>query len=165
MRSVATGTCERDLVDALLCCECGVCELFACPMMLSPRRVNIFVKKLLQEQDIRVTDQTVHELQSEQREFRRISQSRIISRLGLGGFPSELERVERLDPTEVCVPLRHGVGKTATPLVKQGDSVLAGAAIAGVGFDDVGCMVHATISGVIAAVNDDSITIRKGESQ
>jgi len=29
-----------DALQAAMCCECGICELFACPMHLSPRRIN-----------------------------------------------------------------------------------------------------------------------------
>ena len=32
-------------MQALLCCECGVCEMFSCPMGLSPRRINAELKK------------------------------------------------------------------------------------------------------------------------
>ena len=31
-------------MQAMLCCECGVCELFSCPMGLSPRRINAMLK-------------------------------------------------------------------------------------------------------------------------
>ena len=30
--------------DAANCCSCGVCEMFACPMGLSPRKVNEYLK-------------------------------------------------------------------------------------------------------------------------
>ena len=41
MRAMAHGTADTSgLTSAMLCSECGVCDLFACPMGLSPRRVN-----------------------------------------------------------------------------------------------------------------------------
>jgi len=163
MRSLATGTCETDLPDALLCCECGVCELFACPMMLSPRKMNIYVKGLLHERGIKAAGQPVHSAQTEQREYRRISQSRIIHRLGLSEFPTELDQVVSLDPDEIRVPLKHGVGKPSVPAVKSGDVVEEGQVIAGVEFSDVGCLVHAPITGVVKAVDDSGITIKRRE--
>jgi len=163
MRSMATGTCETDLADALLCCECGVCELFACPMQLSPRKMNIHVKGLLREKGIKVAGQTVYEAQAEPREYRRVSQNRIIGRLGLGEYPTELEHVVPLELEEVRVPLKHGVGKPAVPVVKAGDRVEAGEPVAGVEFADVGCMVHASIAGVVTAVDEFGVTIRRGE--
>jgi Na+-translocating ferredoxin:NAD+ oxidoreductase RnfC subunit len=32
-------------MQAFMCCECGLCELFSCPMRLSPRRINQALKK------------------------------------------------------------------------------------------------------------------------
>ena len=34
----------RPFGDAANCCDCGVCEMFACPMGLSPRKVNGYIK-------------------------------------------------------------------------------------------------------------------------
>jgi len=163
MRSMATGTCESDLGDALLCCECGVCELFACPMQLSPRRMNIHVKGLLRERGVGLAGQTVHEGQAGPREYRRISQSRLISRLGLGGYPTEMEQVVTLNPEEVRIPLKHGVGKPSAPFVKAGDRVAAGTPVAGVEFADTGCMVHASIAGVVTEADGNGITIQRKE--
>ena len=163
MRSIAVGACETDLTDALLCCECGICELFACPMMLSPRKINIHVKGLLREHGIKDIDKTVYEAQSEPREYRRISQHRIINRLRLGEYPTKIDEVVYLDPAEVNVPLKHGVGKPSEPLVKAGDKVEIGTPIAGVEFSDVGCMVHAPINGVVTVVDNSGITIKRGE--
>lgn len=39
--------------EAMICCECGICEVIACPMGLSPRQVNIHVKKELLKQGVR----------------------------------------------------------------------------------------------------------------
>ena len=39
---------------AMNCSECGVCEMFSCPMGLSPRKVNIYIKGQLRERGIKV---------------------------------------------------------------------------------------------------------------
>lgn len=44
---------DRDIQNAALCCECGVCEEFACPMGLQPKRVNQVIKGALREAGIR----------------------------------------------------------------------------------------------------------------
>lgn len=163
MRSMATGTCEADLADALLCCECGICELFACPMQLSPRKMNIHVKGILRERGIRSADKTVYTEQTDSREYRRIAQSRAISRLGLNAYPTELDAAVLLEPKSVKIPLKHGVGKPSEPVVKPGDRVKPGDLIAGVEFADVGCRVHASIAGAVAAVDEGGITIRQEE--
>ena len=45
---------EECFGDAVNCCNCGLCELFSCPMGLSPRRVNGYMKGKLQERGIAV---------------------------------------------------------------------------------------------------------------
>ncbi|MDR1061372.1 MAG: SLBB domain-containing protein, partial [Clostridiales bacterium] len=162
MRSMATGTGDADLSDALLCCECGLCELHACPMLLSPRRVNAYVKELLRAKGARVSDRTVRPEQAELRGYRRVAQSRLISRLSLSAYPAHIDRLAICRPATVRVPLKHGPGRPASPLVKPGDSVRAGDAIAGVAFEDVGCMVHASISGTVSEVGASDIAIVGG---
>jgi Na+-translocating ferredoxin:NAD+ oxidoreductase RnfC subunit len=162
MRSMATSTCEGDLTDALLCSECGVCELFACPMQLSPRRVNIYVKGLLREKGIQKGDGALHPEQSGMRDWRRVPQSRIIARLGLTSYPVHLDELTVCRPNKVRIALRHGVGRPSAPLVKPGDRVKAGDVVAGVGFEDVGCMIHASIDGLVTDI-DGGITI-EGET-
>ena len=47
MRKMALGGDITEMLSdpivqsAQMCCECGVCEVFACPMGLQPRRINI----------------------------------------------------------------------------------------------------------------------------
>lgn len=163
MRSMATQRNGADLLDALLCCECGICELFSCPMMLSPRRINIYVKGLLREQGASINDKNVYEDQRETREYRRIAQSRFINRLSLTDFPTEIDEIVQCKPSSVRIPTKHGIGRLATPVVNEGDEVKAGDVIAEVGFEDVGCMVHASIAGRVAEVTGSHITI-KGDS-
>ena len=40
---------EQCFGSAANCCNCGVCEMFACPMGLSPRKMNEYAKELLRE--------------------------------------------------------------------------------------------------------------------
>ena len=44
----------RTFGDAANCCDCGVCEMFACPMGLSPRKVNSYLKGQLRDRGIQV---------------------------------------------------------------------------------------------------------------
>ena len=162
MRSVATGTHPEDLTDALLCCECGICELFACPMGLSPREMNITVKASLREAGVKAADPAIHPEHTAARPYRRIAQSRFIARLDLAAYPNHLEEAIRIDPPSVKIPLRHGVGKPARPVVSAGDQVSAGQVIAEVGRDEVGCLVHASLAGRVAAVTADHIHIEAG---
>lgn len=164
MRSVATDTNAQDLTDALLCCECGICELFACPMGLSPRAMNIHVKGLLREQGKKLEDRTIYSDNADSREYRRISQQRIINRLDISKYPTHIYEMTEFTPDSVTIPLKHGVGRPSEPTVKVGDSVNVGDIIAKVAFEDVGCVIHSSIDGVINAI-DNSIVIKRREEE
>jgi len=161
MRAVATGTNSGDLTDALLCCECGVCEVFSCPMGLSPRQMNIMVKKQLREAGVRAGDTTIHPENTTARPYRRIAQSRFIERLKLDSYPTHLDECVSIEPYNVRIPTRHGVGKPSTPVVAVGDTVSVGQAVAEVGRDEVGSMVHASIPGLITDVTPEYISIER----
>ena len=161
MRSVGTTTHPSDLLDAMLCCECGLCELFSCPMGLSPRRMNIYVKGMLRAEGVRAGDPAVYPEHSESREYRRVPQERLIERWRLGAYPTQIDEAVVFEPGKVLVPLRHGVGKPSAPRVAVGDVVGVGDVIAGVDFDDVGCLVHASIDGRVADVTDSFIRIER----
>ncbi len=159
MRSIATGTCEDDLTDAMLCCECGICELFSCPMLLSPRKMNIYIKGLLREKGVTLEDKTIYPAQTDGREYRAISQHRLIDRWALSAYPTDIETVAVCSPQSVHIPLKHGVGRPSEPTVQPGDRVQPGDTVAAVAFEDVGCMVHASIAGTVTAVDSSGITI------
>jgi len=161
MQSIVVDEHATDLTDALLCCECGICELYACPMGLSPRRMNQYVKGMLRAQGVKVTDHTVHPEHAQLRPYRRIAQSRLIDRLDLSDYPTSIDAVTACEPASVVIPLRHGVGKPSTPCVAVGDEVHVGDVIADVAFTDVGCTVHASIDGRVAAVSDTGIRIER----
>jgi len=162
MRSVGTDTHPTDLTDALLCCECGVCELFSCPMGLSPRRMNVHIKGMLRAEGIGITDQTIHPEFAVDFPYRHVAQSRLIERLRLGAYPTQLDGVSVYEPGAVLIPLRHGVGKPSVPRVAVGDRVGVGDVIADVDFADTGCVVHASIDGRVTSVTAAAIRIERG---
>ena len=165
MRTLQTGVDTESLTDALLCCECGICELYACPMGLSPRRMNIYAKGLLRAQGIGVTDKTVHVDQTSERDYRHIPQQRFIDRLQLSAYPTGIDAFVRLEPEVVRLPTKHGVGVPARPCVAVGDRVELGAVVAEVTFGEVGAPVHASLAGRITEVGPDHITIQRTQHE
>ena len=88
--SRCTDLCPRYLIevleDALICSECGVCEKFACPMMLSPREINAAVKqKLLKEGIKREPKRETYQV-SPFNEIRKIPLKRLMERLAVTRF-------------------------------------------------------------------------------
>ena len=130
-------------------------------MGLSPRRMNVIVKGGLRAAGVKVDDTTVYADQTTPREYRRISQSRLIERIGLGAYPNHLEESRVFEPDRVRIPTRHGVGRPSTPIVAVGESVTVGQIIAQVEMSDVGCLVHASIAGTVSEVTPDYISIER----
>lgn len=83
MRVFAEQDLESEIAkEALLCSECGLCEKFACPMMVSPREVNAQIKKTLMQGGVKWVSSG--ELNTNPfREERRVPTARLIQRLDL----------------------------------------------------------------------------------
>jgi Na+-translocating ferredoxin:NAD+ oxidoreductase RnfC subunit len=74
-------------LQAAMCCECGVCELFACPMRLSPRRINQELKKKFAENKVPYEGpREVISAQSALRSFRKLPVTRLAIKLGIDKY-------------------------------------------------------------------------------
>jgi Na+-translocating ferredoxin:NAD+ oxidoreductase RnfC subunit len=84
-----------------------------------------------------------------------------MKRLGITRYdvPS-LFAEEDLRVGRVQIPLSQHIGSPARPLVKPGDRVVEGQCIGEVEEEKLGARVHASISGVVRAV-DSSVTIER----
>lgn len=96
------------LLGAYLCCECGLCEAFACPELLMPRQAVIRVKRELAAQGIRyrkgaTPERGLHPMY----EGRMVASQRVKERIGVAAFDRRAPYVEAALPvTEVRIPLR-----------------------------------------------------------
>lgn len=152
---------EIDAAQAMMCCECGVCELFACPMCLSPRRVNAFLKNKFRQENVQYQGpKDVNSGQTSFREFRRVPTPRLASKIGISKY-MELhpEFAGAFQPGQVTIPLSQHIGAPSIPCVKTGDQVNEGQCIADIPEGALGARVHASISGEVIAA-DSSITIK-----
>ncbi len=147
---------------ALLCSECGACDMYACPMGLSPRRVNQVLKSGLAQQKIAPPDKGKEVKASEWRPYRRIPTKRLVARLGLNRYNSpDIWMDQTIDPELVTLPLRQHIGAPSVPVVKTGDSVNRGDLIADIPEKSLGSKVFASISGTVREVTSDYIRISK----
>lgn len=158
MRAFAAG---RELEGdngraALLCSECGVCEHYACPMGLSPRRVNQKVKAALRGAGLSYEgERGVEEISTAWREYRRVPSKRLAARLGLAAYLDiPTPYLGELRPGEALVPLRQHIGVPAVPLVQVGARVKAGDLVGDLPENSLGAKVHASISGTVTEVGD-----------
>lgn len=149
------------LMGAYLCCECGLCEAFACPELLMPRQAVIRIKKELAGQGIRyqkgaTPERGVHPF----KEQRMVASQRVKERLGVAQYDRKAPLVEATVPvSEVRIPLLQHIGAPAEPVVAAGDRVSAGQVIARPPEGKLGAAVHASVSGTVVEITGQAIRI------
>lgn len=146
---------------ATMCCECGVCEQYACPMQLSPRRINQAVKAELREANLRYEgSRGIREELAVWREYRKIPVPRLAARIGIGKYMHvETPYIGDLAPRSVTIPLRQHIGAATIPVVRQGDMVRAGGLVGEIPENALSARVHASIDGVVDAVANGGVRI------
>ena len=147
---------------ALMCCDCGVCEHFACPMGLSPRRINQAVKEQLRAGRIGFSgSREVSEARTLWRACRRVPVSRLAARLGIAKY-LDLPTADQgeLAPPRVRIPMRQHLGVPARPVVKPGDRVRCGDLLGDIPPDALGARVHASLDGTVASVGEAIVLVR-----
>lgn len=166
MRKLAYAKDFMSLVDdeacrmAALCCECGVCEIYACPMDLQPRLVNAIIKKELAARGIRYPKGEGMQGVSEHREDRKTPSQRIAARAGIIDYYDAcgIEASKQIDTKTVVLPLKQHIGAASLPIIKSGDIVSKNQLIAVCPQGAMGANLHASISGR-AEVQADKIVI------
>ena len=150
--------------SAVNCCGCGVCEMFACPMGLSPKRINDYFKGQLRERKLSPESNQTPKA-NPMIDFRRVPTNRLIARLGLSEYKGQSLEVVTHEPNEVRIPLNTHIGAPAKPVVVLGEKVARGTLI-GEASGAVSANVHSSIDGIVTAIDECRITItRKGRKK
>lgn len=154
---------EKMYGSAMNCSECGVCEMYACPMGLSPRKVNVYVKQQLKERKIEVP-KNQNPVARDIGLSGEVPTQRLIMRLGLMEFAQKHADDDCIEikPDIVKIPMSQHIGKPAVPVVKIGDRVAQGDLIGAAAENALSANIHASINGFVEAVNDSEIIIRRG---
>ena len=146
--------------EALLCSECGICEKFACPMMISPREINAQIKKVLMTAGVTWKAGDTPPKISNFRKDRAIPTSRLLQRLNLGKYEAHAEYGGEATCSKVTIPLSQHIGAPAICIVKVGDKVALGELIGEIKEGAMGARIHASITGVVESITDGKVTIR-----
>ncbi len=147
-------------VNAAFCTGCGLCEMYSCGQGLSPRMLLTACKNGLRERGVRPPADAKLAPVSEARKHRRVPMSRLLARLGLKKYNKTAPLSEQaIVPKQVRLLLSQHIGAPSTPLVKAGDAVTAGQAIAAAKADALSVGLHAPFDGVVKEVTDRVITI------
>ena len=146
--------------DAANCCSCGVCEMFACPMGLSPRKVNDYLKGELRKRGIQVP----RNMEPTARSFvdiRKVPTDRLIARLGLREYSGIHARTcLEVVPDEVFIPFQQHIGKPAKPVKAMGAVVCKGDLIAEAD-EGISANIHASVSGTVINITPTGMTVRR----
>lgn len=169
MRSLATGVMynPEDYTRTLLCCECGLCEMYSCHQGLSPRTLIREVKNKLRAHGVKNPHNIKPEKSHMLRSDRGVPMERLISRLGLSSYINEapIDEVaitkEGNAEVRVSILLNQHIGAPSEPVVKKGDKVTKGQLIGRAQAGKLGANIHASIDGVVEEIYDNTIIIKK----
>lgn len=152
---------DEDVKQAMICCECGICELYACPMELQPRRVNALLKSEFVKRGIRYKKGNEEYSKLDERKYRLIPSKRIATKVGLGNYYDiNIDELLEYTPERVEISLKQHIGNQAKPEVMVGDKVKCGQLIGSCDQDKMGANIHASIDGIVIEIGD-SIVIEK----
>ncbi len=159
MRAINYGLARPadKVTAAVLCCECRLCEAYACPLELSPMAYYVSIKAELRAQDwVNDVHKRANLKPHPMREYRLVPTHRLIARLGLVEWEHQRCPLDESDhrPRRVSIPLRQHIGAPANPVVSKGQRVSVGDLIAKIPQDALGANVHASIGGRVSKIVD-----------
>lgn len=145
---------------ALLCCQCNLCEYFACPAGLYPRLNNLRFREEMIVAKERYQAERQECNTRAAREYRRLPSKRLIARLGLKPFDKDAPIIDtNLNIKHVGIALSQCVGVPAEPVVSIGDRVKAGDLIGRIPEGSLGAAVHTSIDGKVLSIGKGYIEI------
>lgn len=154
---------DEDVKQALICSECGVCEEYACPMGLQPRRINKMLKIVYGQNKVRYQkpEQTQWEAHPA-RESRKVPSKRIAARMAVDKYYDyDIKDTVEVKPLKVQISTRMHIGAPAQSVVSCGDFVKCGQLIATVPEGQMGANIHASIDGTVTCADDAKIVIER----
>jgi Na+-translocating ferredoxin:NAD+ oxidoreductase RnfC subunit len=148
------------LLSALTCSECAICEAYACPVEISPMRINQELKAKFRAEGARY--QGALRSADPMIEGRLIPISRLLARIGVAQYNHKAPLApHHYMPKRVAIKLRQHIGAPAAASVATGDTVQCGQCIGTPPADALGAPVHASIDGTVTSVTGDAIVIER----
>jgi Na+-translocating ferredoxin:NAD+ oxidoreductase RnfC subunit len=149
----------RTFMGSFYCCNCGVCEIVACPQNISPNKLFERVKNELVKNGVKPNvcqSSTPRSI----REYRKIPNSRFINRLGIKKYyRDEYEFTEIPQPNKVTVMLKQHIGAMAECIVVPNEKVSKGQLIAVMKDGKLGANISSPIDGIVFSCSENSVII------
>ncbi len=164
MRAATSGDTKvlAPFINTMFCSSCGICEMYACMQGLSPRTLITRYKEDLKKNGIKIPDDIEFKEVAKNREFRKVSMSRLVSRLGLKKYDVPAPLDDNLVKTDkVKIMLNQHIGAPCKAVVKKGDKVSFGQVIGKTDDKSLGVQIHSSIDGVVLEANDKFVMVRR----
>lgn len=146
--------------EALTCSECGLCEVYACPMGLSPRKVNQFLKQEYRKAGVRYQKLKEEYHAQDIRSCRRVNSKRLAMRLGVDDYYDyKIDSLTELHPSRVTISAAQHIGAPGEIIVKTGDVVQKGTLLAKIPENALGANIHCSIDGRVTNIDGHNITV------
>lgn len=154
---------DPDIRNAQLCCECGICETYACPMGLFPRKINAMLKQELGKAGIRYQgEQGAVYTANPAREVRKVPSEKAAARVEVRKYYDyQIKELVVGSPDRVEIPVKMHIGAPCTPVVAPGDRVSVGDLIARPPEGALGARIHASIAGKVASVGQRIVIVKE----
>jgi len=162
MRSLGFTETGKDVwhQHALLCCQCGLCTIYACPEDLYPREACVTGMNNLRERGKGKWEGDKELKVHPMKEARMVPIKRLMKKLDVTQYDAEAHySPESVQPSKVWIPLKQHVGTAAEPVVKKGQAVKAGDVLAEPPADKLGAFIHASIAGKVVDIKSNMIVI------
>ncbi|NOY23847.1 MAG: hypothetical protein GXO70_10115 [Acidobacteria bacterium] len=141
---------------AYLCCQCGICSLFACPFGLSPRRVYADFRARLTEYNMPPLEHVIDPFN----DAKKLPSKRLKARLNLLDIDVKAEFIGPLPYSgPFKIKIKQHIGSAALPLVKIGETVNTGQILSNVKPDELGTPVHSPAKGMVKEITEEFIVI------
>lgn len=151
----------KPYLDTFFCSACGVCEMFACPQGLSPRSLIAQYKDALRGSGVAIPKGIISNGVNSAREYRRVPMSRLTARLGLTKYNLPAPLLDEVIPAKmVKIKITQHIGAPSEVCVFVNERVQIGQVIAKAGEGKLGVNTHASIDGIVIAIDDKYITIQ-----
>jgi Na+-translocating ferredoxin:NAD+ oxidoreductase RnfC subunit len=157
---------QANVRGTAFCCECNLCSLYSCPEDLDPKSVCTQNKRRLAAESSRWNDAPYNPRRPElHMANRKAPTRRLMQKLGLTGFVNVGELADRpVGNGRVGIKLAQHIGAPCEPAVEAGRKVRVGDEVGRPPTGDggkpaLGARVHASIDGVVTAVENGIVWI------
>lgn len=152
---------DPEIKNALLCCECGICEIYACPMGLQPRKINSMLKRALGQAGVRYTKGEGMGEEHPARDARKVPSKKAATRAGVAKYYDyTITELVTAQPQQVMLPLKQHIGAPCDPIIADGEHVQRGQLIAKCPDGALGANLHASIDGTATVIGTSIRIVR-----